>query len=180
MAAKGGKVLGVLAIIIAIGALGFELYNIYLAPSLESEKEIGGTWYNSEPDFFSAYPDETFVFFNDLSILFNLNTGESVYISYNGLIFLTVATPLSGFLTLDIYFSLDGVRLESPNIKTEYDHDGFTDQLLPASLQYFNSTLPAGNHNITIVLWGIVVEGVFETKYNGVRESTLFVQTYSS
>ena len=52
-------------------------------------------------------------------------------------------------------------------------YDGSTYLRLPASLQYFNSSLSPGVHNITIVLYG-------NYNINGVRDSTLFVQTYSS
>jgi len=52
-------------------------------------------------------------------------------------------------------------------------YDGSTYLRLPASLQYFNSSLSPGVHNITIVLYG-------NYNINAVSESTLFVQTYSS
>lgn len=177
MATKGGSVLGALALIIAIGALGFELYNLYLISPSEVENEIGGTWYNSEPDLFKASPEDTYVTFSDLTIQFNINTGELVYISYNGWIFLTVSMPYDGLTSLKVYFSLDGVQLESPHIEAQDYHDGINDIHVPASLQYFNSTLSPGLHNVTIVLYGSAIESIL-TEYNGVRESTLFVQTY--
>ena len=82
-------------------------------------------------------------------------------------------SPNTGLIYLRVYFSLDGQRLESPHIRAQDYYDGSTYIFLPASLQYFNSSFSPGGHTITIVLYG-------NFEFNGVRESTLFVQTYSS
>lgn len=84
-----------------------------------------------------------------------------------------LTSPNIGITNLEGYFSLDGRRLNFPHIEAQDYCDGSTYLRLPASLQYFNSTLSPGTHNITIVLYG-------NYNINGVVDSTLFLQTYSS
>ena len=179
MVQKRGSVLAILALIVGIGAIGLGGYNIYVQTTQTVEEptqtveEIGNTWYKSEPDFFTCIPAYSYRTFSDLTIQFNVKSGESVYISYNGWIFMRLNSPDTGMTFLKIYFSLDGRRLESPHIEAQDYYDGSTYLKLPASFQYFNSSLSPGGHNITIVLFG-------NFNINAVSESTLFVQTYSS
>ena len=172
MVQKGGSVLAMLALIVGIGAIGIGGYNIYVQTT-QTVEEIGNTWYKSEPGFFTSTPTYSFMTFSDLTIQFNIRSGDSVYISYNGWIFMRLTSPTTGVTYLDIYFSLDGRRLEFPHIEAQDYYDGSTYLKLPASLQYFNSSLSPGVHNITIILYG-------NYNLNGVLDSTLFVQTYSS
>lgn len=179
MAQKRGSGLAILALIVGIGAIGLGGYNFYVQTTQTVEEitqtveEIGNTWYKSEPDLFTCSIANTYTTFSDLTIQFNISSGESAYFSYNGWIFMRLNSPDTGLIYLRVYFSLDGQRLESPHIRAQDYYDGSTYIMLPASLQYFNSSLSPGVHNITIVLYG-------NFHINGVRESTLFVQTYSS
>ena len=172
MVQKGGSVLAILALIVGIGAIGIGGYNFYVQTT-QTVEEIGNTWYKSEPDFFTYIPAYSYRTFSDLTIQFNIKSGESAYFSYNCWIFMRLTSPDTGITFLKVYFSLDGRRLESPHIEAQDYYDGSTYLRLPASLQYFNSSLSPGVHNITIVLYG-------NYNINGVRDSTLFVQTYSS
>ena len=172
MAKKGGSGLAILALIVGIGAIGIGGYNFYVQTTQPVE-EIGNTWYKSEPDFFTCMPAYSYKTFSDLTIQFTVRPGESAYFSYNCWIFMRLNSPDTGPTSLEVYFSLDGRRLESPHIEAQDYYDGSTYLKLPASLQYFNSSLSPGAHNITIVLNG-------NFNINGVRDSTLFVQTYSS
>ena len=172
MVQKRGSGLAILALIVGIVAIGLGGYNFYVQTT-QTVEEIGNTWYKSEPDFFTCTIANTYTTFSDLTIQFNINAGESAYFSYNGWIFMRLNSPDTGLVYLRVYFSLDGQRLESPHIRAQDYYDGIHYLNRPASLQYFNSSLSPGVHNITIVLYG-------NYEFNGVRESTLFVQTYSS
>lgn len=172
MVQKRGSGLAILALIVGIGAIGLGGYNFYVQTT-QTVEEIGNTWYKSEPDFFTCMPAYDYKTFSDLTIQFNIKSGESAYFSYNCWIFMRLTSPDTGITFLKVYFSLDGRRLESPHIEAQDYYDGSTYLRLPASLQYFNSSLSPGVHNITIVLYG-------NYNINGVRDSTLFLQTYSS
>ena len=172
MVKQSGSGLAILALIVGIGSIGFGGYNFYVQTT-QTVEEIGDTWYKSEPIFFTCTPAYSYMTFSDLTIQFNIRSGESAYFSYNGWIFMRLTSPTTGVTSLDVYFSLDGRRLDSPHIRAQDYYDGSTFLRLPASLQYFNSSLSPGVHNITIVLYG-------NYNLNGVIESTLFVQTYSS
>ena len=179
MAKKRGSGLAILALLVGIVAIGIGGYNFYVQTTQTVEEptqtveEIGNTWYKSEPDYFRCSIANTYKTFSDLTVQFNISSGESAYFSYNGWIFMRLNSPTQGLIYLRVYFSLDGQRLESPHIRAQDYYDGSTYIHLPASLQHFNSSLSPGVHNITIVLYG-------NFEFNGVRESTLFVQTYSS
>ncbi len=172
MVQKGGSVLAILALIVGIVAIGIGGYNIYVQTT-QTIDEIGNTWYKSEPNLFTCSPAYAYKTFSDLTIQFNISSGESAYFSYNGWIFMRLTSPTTGITALAVYFSLDGRRLESPHIEAQDYYDGVTYLKFPASLQYFNSSLSPGVHNITIVIYG-------NYNINGVRDSTLFVQTYYS
>jgi hypothetical protein len=172
MARKGGSGLAVFSLIIGLIAVGIGGYNFYIQIRSDGD-EIGNTWYKSEPDFFTVMPANTYVTFNDLTIQFNINSGESVYICYTSYIFMRLNSPDTGPTSIEIYYSLDGQRLESPHVKAQDYYDGSTYLRFPASLQYFNTSLTPGDHNVTIVLYG-------SFNINGVLESTLFVQTFPS
>ena len=172
MGQNRGSILGILALIIGIGALGIGGYNLFVQTT-QTGQRIGNTWYKSVEGLFSCSPAYTYTTFSDLTIQFSIKSGESAYFSYNGYIFMRLTSPTTGPTSLEVYFSLDGQRLDFPHIEAQDYYDGSTYLRLPASLQYYNSTLTAGAHNITIVLYG-------NYNINGVMDSTLFVQTYSS
>ena len=172
MTRKSGSGLAVFALILGFVAIGIGGYNFY-TQLISDGDEIGNTWYDSEPDFFTVMPAYSYVTFTDLTIDFSIKSGESVYISYNGYIFMRLNSPNTGPTSIEIYFSLDGQRLESPHIEAQDYYDGSTYLRFPASFQYYNSSLNPGDHTITIVLYG-------SFNINGVFDSTLFVQTFPS
>ena len=176
MAKKGGSALGVLALLIAIGALGLQVYHIYInPPQIETGEEIGGTWYASETDYFRTSILNTDMVFATLNISFEVKAGQSTYFLYSGRAYLDLT--YDGFSELKIYFSIDGYKIDEPNIWERFWYSfsdmGGNSMLRTVSLQYGNSTILPGIHNVTMIL-----EGNFG--FNGVSDSSLFVQTYYS
>lgn len=173
MVKKGGSALAILALIIGVGAIGIGGYNI-IVQTTQKEVEIGNTWFRLNSTYFTTEPTSTYITFSGLAIQFNIKSGQSAYFRYNGYSNLRLTGP--GVTWIEVYFSLDGRRIDSPFIEKRVYYDAgmvgspVRDAL---SLQYFNSTLSTGTHEITIVIRG-------NSDLNAIMESTLFVQTHSS
>lgn len=65
----------VFALILGILAIGIGGYNFY-TQIISDGDEIGNTWYDSEPDFFTVMPAYTYVTFTDLTIDFSIKSGD--------------------------------------------------------------------------------------------------------
>lgn len=173
MAQKGGSTLAILALIVGIGAMGIGGYNIYVQTT-QPAGEIGNTWFKLNSTYFTTDPTGTYITISGLAIQFNIISGQSAYFLYNG--YVSLRLPGAGVTWIEVYFSLDGRRIKSPYIEKTIYYDPemvgspFRDDL---SLQYFNSTLTPGTHEISIIIRG-------NSDLNAIQESTLFVQTYSS
>jgi len=173
MVQKGGSALAIIALLIGIGAIGIGGYNYYVQTTQTVEK-IGNTWFKLNSTYLPTDPTSTYITFNGLTIQFNIISGQSAYFLYNGYVSLRLTG--AGYTWIEVYFSLDGHRINSPCIEKSIYYDtevvgaSIRDDL---SLQHFNSTLTPGTHEITIVIRG-------NSNLNAIRESTLFVQTYPS
>jgi len=175
MAKKGGSALAVLALLIAIGTLGLQVYHIYInPPQIETGEENGATWTASYTNYFRTNLLNTDMVIPNLNVTFEVETGQWVYFLYTGRAFLDLT--YDGFSELKIYFSIDGYRIDDPYIWERFWYSfsdiGGTSILRSTSLQYVNSTLLAGVHNVSIILNG-------NFGFNGVSESCLYVQTYT-
>lgn len=173
MVKKGGSALAILALIIGIGAIGIGGYNIYVQTT-EKEDEIGNVWFKLNSTYFPTDPTGTYLTFSGLTIQFNIISGQSAYFRYTGRSSLRLPGP--GVTWIEVYFSLDGRRIDPPHIEKSVYYDlGMVGAPVrdALSLQYFNSTLTPGTHEITIVIRG-------NSDLNAILESTLFVQTHSS
>ena len=168
---KTGSVLAVFALILAGTAIGLQAYNLLVAsPDDPDEKER--SWYKHEPDYFRANPINTDIPFDDLTLSFNVSSGQSLYFLYTGRSQLDL--DYDGFTILNIYFLIDGIRISEPRIRQrfwyKYSEIGGTSFLNSVSFQYVNNTLSPGTHNVTIVLNG-------NFQFNGVHDSSILVQT---
>ncbi|MFX0059902.1 MAG: hypothetical protein ACFE85_18335 [Candidatus Hodarchaeota archaeon] len=166
---KAGSILGIIALILGATAIGLQGFNYLIINPRQKEQ----TWYAHEPDYYRCNPDNTFIPFNDLNITFEIKPGQSAYFLYNGWSHLDL--DYDGFSILEIYYSIDGIRIDTPYFRErlwyKYSEIGGTSILKCASLQYLNSSLSAGTHNVSIILYA-------NFDFNGVRESTLMVRTF--
>ncbi|MHA2127184.1 MAG: hypothetical protein ACXAB8_11105 [Promethearchaeota archaeon] len=176
MSKSRGSALGILALFIAIGAISLEVFNTYISPpQWDTGEEIGRTWTATYTDYFRTNPINTDLELSNLNVTFEVKTGQTVYLLYSGRAHLDL--DYDGFTELKIYFSIDGDKISEPYIWERFYYNysdiGGTSMLRTISLQYVNSTLSAGAHIVTIIL-----EGNFG--FNGVAQSSLYVQTYIS
>ncbi|MFX1568665.1 MAG: hypothetical protein ACFFCV_09885 [Promethearchaeota archaeon] len=159
--------LAVLALLIALGALGIGIYQIFFEAPTVSGSGIRNTWYDFHYSETKTNPISTFIIVDQLTIDFTVSSGESVYFLFN-----TCADVDAGVNSyIQINFVLDGVMLSGPtypwwSIRTTADRFE-----VPISCQLSLDTVTAGAHNVTISIFG-------NDSDNDIFSSTLMVQTY--
>ena len=168
---KTSSILAVIALILAGTAIGLQAYNLLIVnPAVKEE-----SWYKHDLNYFQTNPINTFVTFDALTLSFNVSSGQSIYFLYTGRSQLEL--DYDGFTNLYIYFSIDGIRISTTYIRQKiyykYSEILGTSFFHAVSFQYVNNILSPGTHNVTIVLFG-----TFE--FNGVRDSSILVQTLNS
>jgi len=165
--------LAVFALIIAIGALGLGVYQIFFvsAPtgSTGGDSGIRNIWSDHHYTSVKTNPTETWIHVDHLLINFTVSTGESAFF-----LFSTLATVQAGVPKyIQLNFALDGIRLSGPA------HPWWTFQTqgevirAPISFHYVFETISAGVHNLSIHIYGNDIS-------NEIFSSTLLVQTFIS
>jgi hypothetical protein len=177
--AKGGVVLGVLALLIGASGLGFGLIT-WINQNAEQGVVQGETWHtivvtNTTIEFWYIYKEEIFTPTDlvytpvpGLYALIDLNVSTPVYMLF------TTSTkilpnPVS-YSDMLFYFWIDGVRLDHPFTRAGPYQGDATYQYYPVTLQHFQ-LLSAGIHNISV--------GVFsEIAGNFMRDSALAITRF--
>ena len=159
--------LAVLALLIAIGALGLGVYQMFFAAPTEEGSGIKNTWYDFHYASAATNPTSTIITVDQLTIDFTVSSGESVYFHFNT--WAEVDAGVNSYIQLN--FVLDGVMLSGPIhpwwvIRTEGNSIE-----APISCQLSLDTVSAGAHNVTISIFGNDID-------NNIFSSTLLVQTY--
>jgi len=157
---KGGAVLGVIALILGAGGLGFGLITWIEQGKIDF-------WYDCKEDIYTP-PALVYVTVPDLYVIVRLDASATVHLLF------TTSTrilpdPIS-FADMFFYFWIDGVRLTNPFTRAGPYQGDATYQYYPVALQY-SQTLSKGTHNISIVV-------ISETAGNFMRSSSLAVTRY--
>ncbi len=160
--------LAVLALLIAIGALGLGLYQIFFAVAPTDEGSgIKNTWYKFDYSSKKTNPISTTIKIDTLTIDFTVSSGESVYFHFN-----TKAAVQAGTNSyIQLNFVLDGDVLSGPTYPWWSIHTMGDRIDVPVSLQMSLDTVSAGAHNVTISIFGSDIN-------NEIFSSTLLVQTF--
>ena len=162
--------LAAFALIIAIGALGLGIYQVFFVSAPTSTGSgISNTW--SDFHFASVDTDPVFtpVHVDELLINFTVNPGESALF-----LFSTYATVQAGAPSyIKFSFALDGVVLEGPLHPQWYLTTLSTRIEAPVSFHHVLETISAGAHNVSIFIVGNNIN-------NDIFCSTLLVQTIIS
>ena len=171
---KGGVVLGIIALLLGAGGLGFgvlswiNLENIQINQNITQVVQVPPQfWYDYEDPIFTP-PDLVYVTVPGLFVMFELNDSATIHMLF------TTSTrilpdPLS-FADMLFYFWIDGVRLTNPFTRAGPYEGSATYQYIPVTLQH-SQTLTTGPHNISIVV-------ISETAGNFMRSSALSVSRY--
>ncbi|MFX0075095.1 MAG: hypothetical protein ACFE96_06615 [Candidatus Hermodarchaeota archaeon] len=128
------------------------------------------SWYKSDINVFNTNPSGTYLTFEDLTVEFELEQGESVYFSF------TCKAHVEPILTfwsrVYIFFRVDGIFSSNPSAEVGMFNGANTESYM-IHLQLVRDDLSAGVHNVTVDVWG-------DSTANYIWISSLFVQKVST
>jgi hypothetical protein len=160
--------LAVLALIVALGAMGLGVYQIIFVPTT-SPSGIRNTWYDFHYSTVYTNPVSTIIPVDQLLINFTVNSGESVYFHFNT--WATVDAQWQGVSIMQFNFVLDGNWLSGPQYPW-WALISYNESIqVPVALQMSLDTVTVGAHNASISIFGNDAD-------NEIFSSTLLVQTY--
>jgi len=166
---KSNAVLATLALIIGLGAAGFIVYDNFIAIPPSPPKE--NQWYDSHPSSWYMAGSEAWSTMANIYIDFNVSTGQNVYFSLISVINFDDSSDPTSYV--EIHFVVDGIRWTQPRIYVwRYSIDEPNGLRMSASLQHYNTTMIAGNHNVTLAYRG-------DSTSDFILDSSLFVQTFN-
>ena len=132
--AKSGAVLGIIGILLGAGGLAFGVLSWFSV----AQVPVKNSWYDYI-DYSSL--SVTGANLNGLSISMTINTGEILYVSF------TCTLKCEGLLD-EFYIQIDGISTTGYDKATRESVGGY--EYFPMSIQYFNATVAAGTHVITV------------------------------
>ncbi|MHA2038196.1 MAG: hypothetical protein ACW98X_17300 [Promethearchaeota archaeon] len=138
---NSGKGIGIFALLIAIGALGFGVYQFILPSPSEGQKIYTDTNYNQ----FDLNIATISSVIPNLNVTYSANVGDNVLLEYSGNVFYGVS---GGTPELNIYFYVDGVP-PSPYAEMELQYPN-TDRRCPVIFRYHFQESVAGSHLVTV------------------------------
>lgn len=155
--AKSGAVLGIIGILLGAGGLTFGVLSWFSV----TQVPVKNSWYDYI-DYDGLNPSGEEI--AGLSISMTINTGEMLYVSFTGTL------KCEGMLD-EFYVQIDGISTTGYDKVTRDSVAGY--EYFPLSIQYFNATVAAGAHIITV--WA-------DTDDSGsvVYDCALFVQTLTA
>ncbi|MHA1266474.1 MAG: hypothetical protein ACTSRS_14665 [Candidatus Helarchaeota archaeon] len=170
MATRSLIVITIISLIIGTFGLGFSIYAISSKYTPVPINGITNTWYDyySTPTY--TNPPGNLIDVSNVFIEFEVSSGESVYFLLSAVVLLRNNDFNVG--TVQVWFSIDGVRLTQPysHVECLINNTGSDLHYFPISLQYFNSTIPSGTHNVSVIISGNYF-------LNALEQVTLLVQT---
>ncbi len=159
--------LAILALIIALGALGLGIYQMIFPASAAGGSGIKNTWYDFHYSATHTNPISTIITVDPLTIDFTVGSGESVYFHFNT--WADVDAGVNSYIQFN--FVLDGVMLSGPTYPWWVIRTTAASIEAPISCQLSLDAVTAGAHNVTISIFGSDID-------NNIFSSTLMVQTY--
>jgi hypothetical protein len=164
---KSGKGLGVLALLIAIGALSLSAYQLILPSPSGGVSVIQNVWYDEETSIYFPPTSGYVEAIPDLYIMASVNSGESLYVLFNA--YASINNPsLGSFMSFKIF--IDDYKLDEPHTEIHADSTLTNIFVFSVALQYSNSSLSAGTYNITCRAYS-------GHSGNRIYDSSLFIQT---
>lgn len=165
--AKGGIVLGVIALLLGAGGLGFGLITWINQQSTQLTQSPPEFWYDYKEEIYTP-PDLIYVNVPDLYVIVELVDAAMVHLLFTASS--RILPDTLGFADMLFYFWIDGVQLTDPFTRAGPYQGDATYQYYPVVLQH-SQILAAGIHNISITVFS-------ETAGNFIRSSCLSVTLY--
>jgi hypothetical protein len=159
---KSGVVLGVIALLVGTGGLGFGVVTW-----INQGQQKSNFWYDYKEEEFTP-TDLVYTTIPDLYVIIDLDAPTLIYMLF------TTSTKIlpnpSTFADMLFYFWIDGSRLLNPYTRAGPYQGDATYQYYPVALQH-SQVLSSGVHNISIVV-------LSEIAGNLIRQSALAINSY--
>lgn len=164
--------------IIAVGLSGYNFYNQYTSETSSLEHtSLDRVWYDYKDTFITeTYPLNDPGTITDLSVIFDVREGESVYFSYMSSIQLERE---NAYTYVYFFFALNRTEIRDPATFVYFPQldDDFAGIItwtwLPISLQYYSSTIEPGTYELTVEITSI-------RSGDPIIKNTLFVQAFKT
>jgi len=171
---RSGRGIAILALLLSASGLGFGAFSfIYFNNLITTSTTEGNTvqniWYAEylTPQTPSEHP--TYTTLTNMHLLITVNTGESVYISFNA----KYTIDNSGsYEYIESFIYQDGTMIPAPYAYVGEVNSESSDSLRMVSLQYSIAGLAAGTYNFSIR----ATTG--DNTANRIDDTILFIQTY--
>jgi len=162
--AKGGVILGIIALLLGAGGLGFGIINWMNQPEPH--------WYSYHDNEFYPSPIATYLPIPNISITFSLDKPMSLHLLFTCSA-RCLGDPIS-FSDLIFYFMINDIRqINMPWARVGSYESNTNYEYYSVSLQHYIEAFPAGTYNITVVV-------LTERVGNFIRESSLWIRSYST
>ncbi|MFX1324398.1 MAG: hypothetical protein ACFE8N_05545 [Promethearchaeota archaeon] len=164
---KSGAILGIIGLILGIGAVSLGGYAWLTLSSVENQvSNLSVNWYRNNESNLNCIPAFSYITFHGLTIEFTLGVGDSIYFNFVAMAHLE---PDTGWSQVSAYFRVDGITNTSHYVTVGL-YNGQTASLVIA-LQHKRYDLSPGIHTVTVVIVGTKTG-------NYIYHSSLFVQKF--
>jgi hypothetical protein len=163
---KGGVVLGIIALLLGAGGLGFGVINYMNQPVIPFEPH----WYRYEDSEFYPSPVSVYRAIPNISIIIELENPMSLHL------FFTCSARCQGdaasFSDLFFYFMINDVRqIDMPWARVGSYQSNTNYEYYTVSLQHYLELMTPGTYNITVTV-------LTERVGNFIRQSSFWIRSY--
>ena len=172
---RSGRGIAILALLLSASGLGFGAFSFIYFNNLITTSTIEGNtvqniWYAEYLTSQTPSEHPTYTILTNMHLIITVNTGESVYISFNA----KYTIDNSGsYEYIESYIFQNGTAIPAPYAYVGEVNSESSDSLRMVSLQYSISGLAAGDYEFSIR----ATTGD-NTGDNRIDDTILFIQTY--
>ena len=132
-----GSALAIVALLIGIGGLSVGGYSLF---SVLTESGVHRTYYDQKLDTYTTPSSLNWYDIPDISILFQVDAGESVYFSFTCI---ALIDPLTAVAQMSFRLKIDGFSIIDSWATVGPTSTGISDIFLSVALQWRNASLSA-------------------------------------
>ena len=167
---KSGSILGIIAILLGAGGLGFGFMTWNTQNNMQATLTAQDTWSQYDGDSFTVSPLYTYLQIPNMSIVFDLATTASINILFTCSV--VIYPNPSDYSGISFYFNVDGIRLLQPKVDIGSYEGSSAFDFFSAALQHSIPSISSGTHNITLIVYS-------EATSNFVRFCSLTIQSFT-
>jgi len=167
---KGGSILGIIAILLGAGGLGFGFMTWNNQISMQANLTAQDIWFQYDGDTFTVNPAYAYLHVPNMSIVFDLSTTASIHILF--ICSAAVYPEPTEYAGISFYFSVNGIRLLEPRVDVGPYEGTSTIEYSSVALQHFIPSVSPGTYNISVMVYSA------ET-INFIRLCSLTIQSFA-